>query len=63
MAVQVVIAIVGFYLIQSFEKYTVPVAAVIVLVMSILAWTKVNIVWSALDRARRRQADGGTRSS
>ena len=45
MAVQVVIAIVGFYLIQSFEKYTVPVAAVIVLVMSILAWTKVNIVW------------------
>lgn len=46
MAVQVVIAIVGFYLIQSFEKYTVPVAAVIVIVMSILAWTKVNVVWS-----------------
>jgi len=46
MAVQVVIAIVGFYLIQSFEKYTVPVAAVIVIAMSILAWTKVNIVWS-----------------
>ena len=45
MAVQVVIAIVGFYLIQSFEKYTVPVAAVIVIVMSILAWTKVNVVW------------------
>jgi nucleobase:cation symporter-1, NCS1 family len=46
MAVQVVIAIVGFYLIQAFEKYTVPVAAVIVLVMSILAWTKVNVVWT-----------------
>ncbi len=46
MAVQCVIAIVGFYLIQSFEKYTVPVAAVIVIVMSILAWTKVNVVWS-----------------
>ena len=58
MAVQVVIAIVGFYLIQSFEKYTVPVAAVIVLVMSILAWTKVNIVVEPLDRARRRQAHG-----
>jgi purine-cytosine permease-like protein len=43
--VQVVIAIVGFYLIQSFEKYTVPVAAVVVIVMSILAWTKVNVVW------------------
>jgi NCS1 family nucleobase:cation symporter-1 len=45
MAVQVVIAIVGFYLIQSFEKYTVPVAAVIVVIMSILAWTKVDVVW------------------
>jgi len=46
MAVQVVIAIVGFYLIQSFEKYTVPLAAIIVVVMSILAWTKINIVWT-----------------
>jgi purine-cytosine permease-like protein len=46
MAVQVVIAIVGFYLIQAFEKFTVPVAAVIVIVMSILAWTKVNVVWT-----------------
>ncbi len=39
------IAIVGFYLIQTFEKYTVPVAAVIMVVMSILAWTKVDVVW------------------
>ena len=46
MVVQVVIAIVGFYLIQAFEKYTVPIAAVIVLVMSILAWTKIDIVWT-----------------
>ena len=46
MAVQVVIAIVGFYLIQAFEKFTVPVAAVIVIVMSILAWTKVDVVWT-----------------
>ena len=46
MAVQVLIAIVGFYLIQAFEKYTVPVAAVIVLVMSILAWTKIDVVWT-----------------
>jgi NCS1 family nucleobase:cation symporter-1 len=46
MAVQVVIAIVGFYLIQAFEKYTVPVAAIIVVVMSILAWTKINVVWT-----------------
>jgi NCS1 nucleoside transporter family len=46
MAVQVVIAIVGFYLIQAFEKYTVPVAALIVIIMSILAWTKVDVVWT-----------------
>jgi nucleobase:cation symporter-1, NCS1 family len=45
MAVQVVIAIVGFYLIQSFEKYTVPVAAAFMIVISILAWTKVDVVW------------------
>src|SRR3954471_18420610 len=45
MAVQCVIAIVGFYLIQTFEKFTVPVAAIIMIVMSILAWTKVNFVW------------------
>jgi NCS1 family nucleobase:cation symporter-1 len=46
MAVQVVIAVVGFYLIQSFEKYTVPVAALVMIVMSILAWTKVDVVWT-----------------
>ncbi len=47
MAVQVVIAIVGFYLIQTFEKWTVPVAAVIVVLMSVLAFRKVDIVWSS----------------
>jgi NCS1 nucleoside transporter family len=46
MAVQVVIAVVGFYLIQSFEKYTVPLAAIVMIVLSILAWTKVNVVWT-----------------
>ena len=46
MAVQVVIAIVGFYLIQTFEKYTVPVAAAFMIVISILAWTKTDVVWS-----------------
>jgi len=45
MAVQAVIAIVGFYWIQAFEKYTVPVAAAIMVLVSILAWHKVNIVW------------------
>jgi purine-cytosine permease-like protein len=45
MAVQAVIAIVGFYWIQAFEKWTVPVAAAIMVLMSILAWTKVDVVW------------------
>jgi nucleobase:cation symporter-1, NCS1 family len=46
MAVQVVIAIVGFYLIQAFERWTVPVAAAVMVAMSILAWTKVDVVWT-----------------
>ena len=58
MAVQVVIAIVGFYLIQTFEKYTVPVAAAFMIVISILAWTKIGRRLESLDRQRRRQVDG-----
>jgi purine-cytosine permease-like protein len=46
MAVQAVIAIFGFYLIRSFEKWTVPVTIVLLGVMSILAWTKTDVVWS-----------------
>jgi NCS1 nucleoside transporter family len=46
MLVQALIAVVGFYWIQTFEKWTVPVAAAIMVLMSILAWDKVNIVWS-----------------
>ncbi|HET8758525.1 MAG TPA: cytosine permease [Solirubrobacteraceae bacterium] len=46
MAVQVLIAIYGFYLIRTFEKYTVPIAAAIMLVMSVLAWTKSDVEWS-----------------
>jgi purine-cytosine permease-like protein len=46
MAVQGVIAVVGFYWIQTFEKWTVPVAAAVMVLMSILAWRKVDIVWS-----------------
>src|SRR4051794_7797988 len=46
MALQVVIAVYGFYLIRTFEKYTVPVAALIMLVMSVLAWTKSDVTWS-----------------
>ncbi len=46
MAVQVVIAIYGFYLIRTFEKYTVPIAAVIMAVMTVLAVTKSDVTWS-----------------
>jgi NCS1 nucleoside transporter family len=46
MLVQAVIAVVGFYWIQSFEKWTVPVAAAVMVLMSILAWRKVDIVWN-----------------
>jgi len=46
MAVQAVIAIVGFYWIQTFEKWTVPVAAGVMVLMSILAWRKVDVVWT-----------------
>ena len=45
MLVQVVIAIWGFYLIRTFEKYTVPVTAAIMVAMTALAFTKVDVHW------------------
>lgn len=44
MLVQVGIGAYGFYLIRSFEKYTVPVTFAIMLLMSILAWTRHGVV-------------------
>ena len=44
MVVQVVIGIYGFYAIRTFEKYTVPVTAVIMALMSVLAWTRPGVV-------------------
>src|SRR5215469_1829402 len=47
MVIQVLIGIYGFYAIRTFEKYTVPVTAVIMLLMSVLAWTQPGVVnWS-----------------
>ena len=46
MVVQLLIATYGFYAIRSFEKYTVPVTAAIMVVMSVLAWSKSDIVWT-----------------
>jgi NCS1 family nucleobase:cation symporter-1 len=45
MFAQVLIAIWGFYLIRTFEKYTVPVTAAIMVAMTALAFTKVNVHW------------------
>jgi NCS1 nucleoside transporter family len=44
MVLQVLIGIYGFYAIRTFEKYTVPVTAAIMLLMSILAWTQPGVV-------------------
>jgi NCS1 family nucleobase:cation symporter-1 len=46
MAVQAVIAVIGFYWIQTFEKWTVPIAAGVMALMTVLAWTKVDLVWN-----------------
>ena len=44
MALQVVIGVYGFYAIRTFEKYTVPVTAAIMVLMSILAWSRPGVV-------------------
>ena len=44
MAVQVWIGVYGFYLIRAFEKYTVPITAGIMLLMSVLAWSRSGVV-------------------
>lgn len=47
MAVQVLIGIYGFYAIRTFEKYTVPPTIAIMVLMSVLAWTRPGVVnWS-----------------
>ena len=44
MAIQVGIGVYGFYLIRTFEKYTVPVTLAIFALMSILAWSRHGVV-------------------
>jgi purine-cytosine permease-like protein len=46
MAFQVFIAAYGFRAIASFEKYTVPVTLLVLLVMTVVAWTKTDVNWS-----------------
>jgi NCS1 nucleoside transporter family len=44
MGIQVGIGVYGFYLIRTFEKYTVPVTIAIMALMSFLAWTRPGVV-------------------
>ena len=44
MVIQVGIGVYGFYLIRTFEKYTVPVTAAILVLMSVLAWSRDGVV-------------------
>ena len=44
MGLQVPIGIYGFHAIRTFEKYTVPVTAAVMVLMSVLAWTRPGVV-------------------
>src|SRR3989449_6530245 len=44
MVLQVLIGLYGFYAIRTFEKYTVPFTAAIMVLMSILAWSRPGVV-------------------
>ncbi|RRO16965.1 cytosine permease [Saccharopolyspora rhizosphaerae] len=46
MAVQVVISWIGYRAIAGFEKWTVPPTIVVLVAMSVVAWTKLDIDWS-----------------
>jgi purine-cytosine permease-like protein len=46
MVIQLVIGTLGFYSIRTFEKWTVPVLAVVMAVMTVLAFTKGHVVWN-----------------
>jgi nucleobase:cation symporter-1, NCS1 family len=45
MAIQVGLATLGFYAIRTFEKWTVPITLVILVAMSIVAWSSGEIQW------------------
>jgi purine-cytosine permease-like protein len=46
MVVQLIIGTLGFYAIRTFEKWTMPVLAVVMAVMTVLAFSKGHIVWN-----------------
>ncbi|MEA2839854.1 MAG: hypothetical protein QOF41_1184 [Methylobacteriaceae bacterium] len=44
MLIQVGIGVYGFYAIRTFEKYTVPITIMIMVIMSVMAWTRPGVV-------------------
>src|SRR5262245_50089996 len=46
MIIQLLIGTLGFYAIRTFEKWTVPVLAVVMVVMTVLAFSRGDIVWN-----------------
>lgn len=46
MIIQLIIGTLGFYAIRTFEKWTVPVFAAVMAVMTVLAFSKEHIVWN-----------------
>jgi NCS1 nucleoside transporter family len=46
MVIQLIIGTLGFYAIRTFEKWTVPVLAAVMAVMTVLAFSRGHIVWN-----------------
>ena len=51
MAIQLTLALYGFYAIRSFEKYTVPLTAVVMAAMTVLAVVTTHVDWTAAGSA------------
>lgn len=51
MAIQLGLALYGFYAIRSFEKYTVPATVVVMGIMTVLAMASTHVNWSAAGTA------------
>jgi nucleobase:cation symporter-1, NCS1 family len=47
MAIQLALALYGFYAIRSFEKYTVPATVLVMAVMTVLALVTTDVSWSS----------------
>jgi nucleobase:cation symporter-1, NCS1 family len=53
MAIQLALALYGFYAIRSFEKYTVPATVLVMAVMTVLALVTTDVNWSSGSAADR----------